>query len=178
MEKNGIGKEEVEQVVNIFKEMRWVGKHTGGYCILEPFTRGYDFGDGNEKTIYLAETSHRALLYSTRDFSEGETQRAIRNCIEDLEKYLTDSSVRSDHKKNQLKSINFYKSYYKSRPEKKMTKEEIELKQKIKHELVKVDLDWLGSKLESIQRIKEICKKSLNEYRYGLICAIKIILKA
>ena len=52
-EKNGIGKEEVEQVVNIFKEMRWAGKHTGGYCILEPFTRQYDFGDGNEKEIYL-----------------------------------------------------------------------------------------------------------------------------
>jgi hypothetical protein len=172
--KNEIGKEEVEQVVNIFKEMRWAGKHTGGYGILEAFTRGYDFGDGNEKTIYLAETSHRAMLYSIRDYSGGETQRAIRKCIEDLEKYLTDSSVRSDHEKNQLKHINNYERRYKSRPEEKMTKEEIEWKQKIKPELVKVDLDWLESKLKSIQHIKKICNNSISEYRYGLVYAVKL----
>lgn len=172
--KNGIGKEEVEQVLNIFHEMSWAGKHTGGYCILKPFTGDYDFGGGNEKSIYLAETSHRAMLYSTKDFAGGETQRAIRNCIEDLEKYLTDSSVRSEHENKQLENINLYDSYYKSRPEEKMTKEEIEYMQENKPELVKVDLDWLESKLKSIQHIKETCNMSMSEYRYGLVYAVKL----
>ena len=170
----GIGKAEVQMVLDIFNEMGWTGISGGGYCVLQPFTMKHDFGDKNEKPIYLAEHSHRAILFTLREYAGGETQRSIRHCFNNLEKYRADSAVRSRHEEDQINNIKLFDLYYKDRPEEGMTEEELEVKKKMKLKLNKVDLHWLDNKLRSIQYIKDTCFQSLDEYKYGLVYAIKL----
>lgn len=89
--------QDVERVVNIFQQLHWTGTTTAGFGVLNIFTKN-DFlrGGGQKKPVYLAESSQRALLYSTSDFVGGETARALRYAFADLDQYLACEDLRDN----------------------------------------------------------------------------------
>lgn len=155
--KNKISKSDIEMVVQIYRRMNWSGIDGGGFAVLEPFSLMHDFAEKSDKRIFFAETSCRALLYATHDFAGGETARALRKAIIDLERYQSSHGVREEHF-NMLR---------------------YELKQtgaKGSHPPVP-DSDWLQSELKKIERIRQLCWEPYDSYRYGLVYAVKLCIK-
>jgi hypothetical protein len=90
-------REDIESLVDIYKKMCWAGISGGGLAVLQPFTLDGDFQAENTKPLYFREDSLFPLLYATRDFSGGETARAVRHALHDLDQYFDDSAVREGH---------------------------------------------------------------------------------
>lgn len=87
--------EEINSVTQVFEELYWAGSHTGGFAVLASFTQSdFDLGNGNSKGISFARGSGRAMLYASKEWSGGETARALRYAFEDLERYLEDAEFR------------------------------------------------------------------------------------
>jgi hypothetical protein len=83
---------EIAAVVDIFGRIDWAGEHLGGFVVLKPWSLGFDRASGEMPPLYLAESSHRAALYATRDFSGGEAARALRYAFQDLRRYADGSA--------------------------------------------------------------------------------------
>ena len=76
---------DVDQVVNLYKSVRWSGLHTGGLAVLACFS-AFDAAQG--LPVYLAESENRALLFATADFACGERARAVFYSVGDLLKLI------------------------------------------------------------------------------------------
>jgi hypothetical protein len=98
-----ISQEQIQRVTSIYERMKWGGESGGGYFVLKGFSLDYDFLRGG--LLFFAETSLRALLYATRDFSGGERLRALRIAFCDLDAYLGQGDVRQRHQ--ELMHANF-----------------------------------------------------------------------
>ncbi len=152
-----VSKEEVSHVVDIFTKMNWSGKDGGGLPILKPFSLESDFALGNSKPIYFAETSYRALLYSTHEFSGGETVRALRKSIQDLEDYLQNKNIRDADMEYKLIEYNKL----------------ISLNAKVDMCPREVDLNWLEAEVEKLSELKKRCIDAYDQAKYGVIYAVK-----
>jgi len=87
---------DIGQLVSIFQSMNWNGIHLAGMPVLVPFTQNGDFGSEDRKPIYFDIDGRAAApYYTTRDCAGGETARAVRYAMADLELYLEDESVRN-----------------------------------------------------------------------------------
>ncbi|MGH9905391.1 MAG: hypothetical protein ACRD8U_07390 [Pyrinomonadaceae bacterium] len=75
---------ELTQLCSIFDRLNWAGHHGGGYAVLKPFSLDHDRAHSDQPSTYLAESSNRALLYASADWSGGEAARAVRHSVEDL----------------------------------------------------------------------------------------------
>src|SRR4051794_35719220 len=56
-------KAEIESILEIFDHLHWAGSDTAGFTVLASFAKG-DFtwsACGNQKPVFFAETSYRAL---------------------------------------------------------------------------------------------------------------------
>jgi hypothetical protein len=85
-------KDEIAAVVSVFDRVQWAGEHLGGLVVLKPWSLGFDRAPGERPRLYLAESSHRASLYATRDFCGGEAARALRYAFQDLRRYADGSA--------------------------------------------------------------------------------------
>jgi hypothetical protein len=80
----------------------------------------------------------RCLLYSTKDFADGETARAIRLAVEDLVDYAENEELRQEH-------YNFQRNEC----------EDLVSKGANPIRVIQVELDWLHSKLVDLQSLRE-----------------------
>jgi hypothetical protein len=78
---------EIADVVALFDGVGWAGEQVGGFAVLKPWSLGFDRSSSEYPRLYLAESSYRASLYATQDFSGGETARALRYAFQDLGRY-------------------------------------------------------------------------------------------
>ena len=64
---------DLEAVLKIYKSINWYGTRSGGYAVLEGFSRG-DFRNTRLKPIFFREYSVRSLLYASKDWAGGNRQ--------------------------------------------------------------------------------------------------------
>ncbi len=152
-----VTKKEVSHVVDIFTKMNWSGKDGGGLPILKPFSLESDFALGNTKPIYFASTSYRALLYSTHEFSCGETARALRKSIQDLEDYLKDKNIRDADMEYKMMEYNKL----------------VSLNAKVGMRPIEVDLNWLEAELKKLSELKNRCINAYKQSSHGVVYAVK-----
>ncbi len=154
-------KEEVSNVVDIFTEMNWGGNDRGALAVLKPFSLEHDFALGNSKPIYFAESSYRAMLYATHDFAGGETARALRKCIYELETYLHDQNIRDADMEYKMMEYN----------------QLLSLNAKAGMRPAEIDLKWLESKVEKLSELKNRCANVHLQSEYGVVYAVKFTQK-
>jgi hypothetical protein len=78
---------EIADVVALFEGVGWAGEQGGGFAVLKPFSLDFDRSSSEHPRLCLAESSYRASLYATQDFSGGEAARALRYSFQDLGRY-------------------------------------------------------------------------------------------
>lgn len=89
-------KADIDQLISIFESMGWVGTNAAGMAVLKPFTQAGDFGSEDKKPIYFYDDGLAAApFYATRDCAGGETARAVRYAMADLDLFLEDEGVRN-----------------------------------------------------------------------------------
>jgi hypothetical protein len=145
-----VTREQVARVVDIFRAMNWCGLHNGGLPVLEPFSLQHDFGDSSVKPVYLAEYSLRALTFAKKDFAGGETCRALRYALSDLNTYSVSDAVRAEHLLGRGRRFD-------SPPETGSP----------------VDCDWLRRELKDLEPVRMTCCKEYDAYSHGIVYAVR-----
>lgn len=150
------------RVMTVFKKMKWLGQDGGGYPVLKAFSYGYDFRASGRSPLFFAETSMRALLYSTRDFAGGEKLRAIRRAMDDLEAYLNDSALRQQH-------LDLMQAEFDCLSANNASKADLELKRP-----AMVDQAWLKQELEDLSEIRRSADDAFARHDHGLVYALRM----
>jgi len=153
---------EILRVMTVFKKMRWLGQDGGGYPVLKAFSYGYDFHASGRSPLFFAETSMRALLYSTRDFAGGEKLRAIRRAMHDLEAYLNDSALRQQH-------LDLMQAEFDCLSANNASEADLELKRP-----AMVDQAWLKQELENLSEIRRSADDAFVRHDHGLVYALRM----
>lgn len=148
---------DVELVVAIFEAMNWGGKHGGGFGVLKSFSLQGDFAGESTKPIYFREYSLRTLLYAERDFAGGESARAIRYAVEDLQTYLRDAEVREQHYEYQRRSFisEVREGYLPAKP------------------VIRVDLEWVAEQSRRLEPLYRRCGELVQNHTHGVVYAVK-----
>jgi hypothetical protein len=146
-----IARDEIQRVINIYEEMNWAGENSGGLPVLKPFSLGYDFS-GEQRRLFFAETSSRALLYATRDFAGGEKLRALRVAFCDLDLYRQKPDVRERH---QVRMQSEFRRFGAAQP-------------------VVVDLGWLENEMVRLQDVRKRADIAHLNHRYGVVYALRM----
>ena len=147
-------------VIRVFRSMNWCGVHTDGYAVLHPFSLLGDFQGKDFKPIYFREDSLHSLLYAERDFAGGESARALRYAIRDLERYLAEESVRAQHlHKQRCNAIS------------------LASQGAVPGRVVRVDLDWLEEKIKRLRPLRERCDALKENYEHGVVYAVRFARK-
>jgi len=154
---NIASKEEVQEVVSVFKKMKWCGNHGGGLSVLEIFSLDHDLADPKGKPIFFAESSYWASLYAMRNFSGGECARALRYALNDLQKYLESTAMREEHNK-QLRSKFKYIKYDEEQYRKAVSP---------------VDLQWLKHEMGAFQTLLQSCHVPYDNHTHGVVYSVK-----
>lgn len=190
-------RDEVNAVLDVFKQLLWCGQSLGGLFVLSQYAkRDFERNPLNKtKPIFFASSSHSALLYSSIDFAGGETARALRHAFEDLRRFLFDKNFRNNHFKkifNSMKSLlqfNFPSHLPKGDDDLIEPKHITELWQLldqigIKYPVGLIDYHesirpvqfsetWLANKLSELDPIYKKCMELKNKYKYGVIYAVR-----
>lgn len=150
--------DQIRRVVALFKRLNWSGDDQGGYPVLSAFSLNHDFQDSDRNLLYFAETSMRALLYATRNFSGGEKLRSLRRAFGDLHSYLNDPNVREQHRKLLEASYNemHLMGFDAPLPE-------------------EVDLVSLREDLADLSDVRRIADDALLRHDHGVVYAIRIL---
>jgi hypothetical protein len=152
-----ISREQIQRVTNIYERMKWFGESSGGYTVLKPFSLDHDFLRGERSLLFFAETSLRALLHATRDFSGGEKLRALRIAFGDLGSYLRQEDVRRRHQERMHENFRRYKSL----------NAQIDSAQP-----VDVDLDWLRNEIASLKDVRQLAELAYQRHDHGVVYAL------
>jgi hypothetical protein len=139
-------------VCSLFQRLGWAGQHAGGYPVLWPFSLLHDFGSGDSKPIFLAETAHRALLFASRDFAGGETARALYFALEDLQRLATDDAVELEYLQRLARDRGDAASG---------------------SALGLLRSGWLDQELAGLAELRERVGRARQAYQYGLVAAIR-----
>jgi hypothetical protein len=146
---------EITNLVSIYRNMNWYGRHPGGFAVLASFTWNRTIGLA-VRPVYLSDYPERCLLHSTKDFAGGETARAIRLAIEDLVDYAEDEQLRQEHYKLQRHECEYLVSQG-ANPS----------------PVIQVGLNWLHSKLVDLQPLYSKANDLRNRHRWGVVYAIR-----
>jgi len=79
---------------NRFNILDWTG---GGRNVLATFSRSAFGVDNKSAPICLTNIPERAILYASKDYSGGETVRALRNIYYNLREYIRKPSTRKKY---------------------------------------------------------------------------------
>ena len=181
----------VDSIVNQYEKMYWFGEDTGGFAVLKPFSLVGDFRKSDSKPIFLAEEASSAITYASKDFAGGETARAIRKSLSDLEKYCINPKLRSNHLQKLWKALLPDPSWYHALPEylrdineNTVTPEYYSEAWNAIHSKAPImakQLPPTAPKIDSIQefliQMEEIANKAnnaINQHEYGVIFAIEL----
>lgn len=154
---NGISRDVIARIVAIYDELHWAGTDAGGFGILKPFSLDHDFYFSGRKPTYLAESSWRAALFATADFAGGESCRALRRALGDLELLLASPATREQRLKHlqreyeHLEGTDLYSDYV--RP---------------------VDLDWLADHLTLLRPLSIQWNRPLERFNHGVVYAVRL----
>ncbi len=157
--------EQMEQVIEIFNRMRWVGDNADGLGVLQNYTLRHDRVLDGKKLVFFAVRSLTALSYATRDFAGGETLFALRNAFHDLESYLADPVVREQHEAHMAKEYEWLKRS--NTPPSALEKAKP----------ARVDLGWLEAQLRSTLPIRELAQESYRKHDRGVVYAVRLTLE-
>jgi hypothetical protein len=152
----------IQDIIDIFRKIKWAGDHGGGYPVLKLFSMDYDLRNSGRSPLFFAETSMRALLYVCRDFSGGEKLRAVRYALADLDRYLEDQSLREGHwgrmaqQYNSLTALNAHPDMLKDAAP------------------ITVDLDWLRDVLEALKPVRQIADDAWLRHDGGIVFALRL----
>ncbi len=150
--------DDVLKIVRIFKSMNWPGHDTGGYGVLVSFTLIGDFRGSCTKPVYFREASRMTLLYTTRDFAGGETVRAARRAIRDLERYLNDKTVSEEHYQKQRRDcIRDVSAGY------------------LPTSVIRVKLDWLADQVRHLSSVRDRCEAFDSGHAHGVVYAVRFL---
>jgi hypothetical protein len=148
-------RQEVESVVELFKRLGWAGIHGGGLPVLLPFSLGHDFGDHAVKPTYFAECSARAALYATADYAGGETARALRYALDDLQQYLHSPEIRAKHQASVQREGGLVYTFGGAiRP-------------------VHMRMEELATELQCFASLRERCHAPLRMHAHGVVYAVR-----
>ena len=146
---------QIEAIIRIFRSMNWAEFDLGGFGVLSTFTAG-DFSGKEKKPIFLAETDARATLFATVDFAGGETARAVRKAIDDLDRFMKSRELREQDYEQQKKAcIDLIKV------------------NGLPSRVIRVNITWLGDQINALHEIRKSCEDLKNTYRYGVIYAVR-----
>lgn len=192
-------KADVYSVLEVFELLHWAGSRGDGFPVLASFTLN-DFNRGssnNIKPIYFGETSYRSLLYAQRDWSGGETARALRHCFNDLDKFLSSETFRREQMWESWKNLReFFKgdvpencaaqspaditfsqirSLWKYYEKKGSTRITAGMLRGFHSGLEPANFteDWLRDKLKSLKLLRQRCESMLDTYEYGIVYAVQ-----
>src|SRR5262249_11717108 len=157
-----ISRDQIQRVASIYERMKWPGESGGGYPVLKPFSLDHDFFGGERSFLFFAETSLRALLYATRDFSGGEKLRALRIAFRDLVSYLREESVRQRHQeqmRNNFRRLNDLNAHPSM----------IDAAQP-----VEVDLDWLRNEVAGLKDVQRHAELAYRRHDHGVVYALRM----
>ncbi len=152
---NIVSAADILDVICVFRSMNWYGVHKGGYTVLGSFSLA-DFQGEDFKPICFSVHSLFSLLYAERDFAGGETARALRYAIRDLELYLTEESIRDKHLHKQRRSAISLVS-----------------QNAVPGRVVRVNLNWLEEKVKQLQPLRERCDALKENYEHGVVYAVQ-----
>jgi hypothetical protein len=153
---------QIRRVAAVFERMKWFGDDRGGYPVLKPFSLDHDFQGSDKSRLFFAETSMKALLYATREFSGGEKLRALRRAFNDLETYLNDPRLREQHRDFQKAQFNQLSALNASRA----TLEAVRP--------VEIDLAWLRRRLADLSNVRQIADEPFRRHDYGAVYALRM----
>lgn len=148
--------DEVVDLVVVFRSMNWAGLHGGGCAVLDGFSLCGDFQGESAKPIYFREYSIRTILYSTRDFAGGESARAVRYALRDLDQYHCDEAVRSKHYDDQRRNAIAEVSIG-----------------AIPNRVMRIDLEWLKRQIDRFASLKDRCEACEVSHDHGVIYAVR-----
>lgn len=183
--------EEINSVTHVFDQLHWTGSHNEGFAVLRGFTQSdFDLGNGNSKGISFARTSARAMLYASKEWSGGETARALRLAFEDLDRYLEDPKFRQKQMQQswqELRSrfggIQMPKDCKPKRPEELCFEHIRNLwrfysgfpRVKIGVEPVAFNTGWLHSELRELKPLRDRVCRLTAAYQYGVVYAVRFL---
>jgi len=193
--------EEVDKVLAIFKGLWWKGSRDGGggYPVLQHYSRNFDYNsDGSKKNFFHLQPG---FCHAKKDFSGGETSRALRYCFKDLRDYEAHpEDRRSSNFRRWLDIHDQLVGIESLLPSHLLNLKEKEQEISVEHvmELIKIlqkklktpkrwnkykpsdsrlevpdDAEWVKLGLEGTKSIEERCQVPLVDFRYGVIYAVK-----
>ena len=181
-------KDDLESVLATYDTMGWAGDDPSGYAVLKGFSVDSDYRGSDRKPIFIGETAQRCILYGSRDFAGGETARALRGAIRDLEAFHTDPVARTRWRakrwRNTISKVDMqYPPWIRTVVPERSTDEQL-------HEVVGIqkaagvpdhglnwpwqeDLGWLADVLNELASLREHAIKLENQHQYGVVYAIQ-----
>lgn len=153
-----ISLEVVQRVLACFSRLNWYGNDQGGYVVLKSYTALHDYSYKSGKPIFLGLSCRWSLLYATRDFAGGEGCRGLRKALHDLHTYLADEDVRVGALTQCIDNI---------------INEYGEVVYEDMVPLAVEELTWLQDELTVLQPVREYVDSLYEQYRYGIVYAIK-----
>lgn len=153
---------EILHIKSIYENMDWVGEDPGGFCVLSPYSAGFDLRMGDETgLLFFSDTFDSSLLYASSDFSGGEKVRAIRKSMSDLYRYLEHEELRERHMQSRRRNIE------------SLTRLNAHPKELAKIRSTPVDLSWLEEQLGLVSAIlSEV--NSFTESQHSVVYALRM----
>jgi hypothetical protein len=140
-------KQDLEAIDEVYSTMKWDGIDFAGIPIIRLCSLRYDFGNSDLKPMYFRESSIRSLIYATSDWAGGESARAIRRAMHDLNIYLDDETVRQAHT--------------------------CDLRMTISTKVAPVNLNWLAERIDELTPLWRRCEALKEKHRYGVVYAVR-----
>lgn len=156
-----LARDDVTGILKVFDAMKWSGADLDGHVVLASFTRD-DFSLNAKSPIFFADNGVRSLLFATRDFAGGEKLRSVRRALDELNRYLSDASLRADHMATQKSTFDYLTAG-------RAAESEIELNRPRM-----VDLDWLTEKVRSFRSLYILASLPLDTFAGGVVYAIRM----
>lgn len=169
IEKNGLSwqnskitKKIMEDIVAIYTKLNWCGLNNDGLAVLNPWSLKSDFSTNKVKPIFFGESCYRASWFAMHGFAGGESARAIRFAIEDLETFLEDTGVRENYLNNLNADFEEYGCVTNH-----FTGDILKEPPKMP------DLNWLRIELKKLVHVKKYCDKLYLNHNFGVVYAVK-----
>ena len=193
-------KENIKEVVSIFKSMDWRGFGGDAYNALANFTLTNDFARGNNKPIFFTGEPEMAIGYTNEFRVGGETAGCLKYAIENLQTFLESELERNNYrawrfnsltstfriplpprfaamipKKTSAQDCKDLAMHIESVIGRKCVFNELDITRgdQATYQPWDEDLNWLADKLKNLEVILNRLNSITSEYDYGIIYAVE-----
>jgi hypothetical protein len=155
-QKSIIADDELQAVAALYEEIQWAGTDLGGYAVLRPWSLGYDRRAG--QPLFFGESCVRTSTWATQDFAGGDTVRALRRAISDLEQFAQSPDL-IEHHLEQCRARN------RSHRRRGIPTKDLP---------VAFDKDRMLESLGLLKATKMKCEEVYREHAYGVLYAVRL----